>query len=191
MLGINLSNVEANGSYQRPGGGAYVCQIVNISNNVAKKRIEIEFDIYEGDYAGYYKATKEQFGFWGGNYSAYYTDRAQGRFKAFIEAVIASNANTDGLVIGDYEDIDETKLVGKLIGLAMGEKEYLGNDGLTKRKLDTYGANFYTVEDIRNGNYKIPEFKPLESKPCAVDMSAGVVDLSANFGPVKEDDIPF
>ena len=190
MLGINMANVEsATGGYPKPKGGGYVCIVTDATNNVAKKRLEIKFDIYEGEFKGYFKELADRANFWGGNFSKSYSEKALPFLKQFIEVVVASNVSTDGLVIGNYEDIDETRLVGKLFGAAIGEKEYMGNDGLKKVKLDTYNAKFYPVEDIRTGNYAIPEFKKLDEN--AVDASAGVVDLSAGFAPVKDDEIPF
>lgn len=192
MIGINMKNIEsANaGTYPKPKAGGYVCIITDVTNNPPKKRLDIMFDFYEGEFKDYYKDLSERAKFWGGKFSKSYSEKALPFLKQFIETVVASNSDTYGLVIGDYEDIDETKLVGKLFGAAIGEKEYMGNDGIKKVKLDTYNAQFYTVDDINAGNYQVPEFKKYEDS-SVTDMSAGVVDLSAGFGPVKDDDIPF
>lgn len=183
-----MSNIESAGSYPRPKAGGYVIRITSAANNKQNERIDIEFDFAEGEFAGYYKDMQERFKFWGGKFSKSYKERALPFLKSFIEMVQESNANTDGLVIGDFEDVDETKLIGMLVGMVVGEKAYIGNDGKEKVKLDTYNASFISVEDVRSGNYTVPEFQPLEEKP---PEAAGVVDMSGNFGPVNDNDIPF
>lgn len=195
MLGINMSNVEAAGNFPKPKPGGYVCQITAVNNNVAKKRLDIQFDFYEGEFRGYYKDLYGRANFWGGTFTKSYNEKALPFLRQFIETVQASNADTSGLVIGNFEDIDETKLVNKLVGIALGEKEYLGNDGIKKTKLDTYNAQFYAVDDIRQGNYQVPEFKPLQTESEPPTGSNGVVDMSASpgagFDPVSDSDIPF
>ena len=116
-------------------------------------------------------------------------ERALPFFKAFIEVVRKSNANTDGLVIGDYEDIDETKLVGMDIGVVVGEREYDGSDGIRKTGLDWYNATFVTIEDIRSGNYSVPELRVTGTKAPA--ESVDVVDMSEGYGPLDPNDVPF
>lgn len=188
MIGVNMSNVESAGSYPRPKAGGYVIRIENVTNNKQKERLDIEFDFFEGEFKGYYRDMQDRFKFWGGKFSKSYTAKALPFLKGFIENIQASNENTDGLVIGDFEDIDETKLPGLIVGMVVGEKAYIGNDGKEKVKLDTYNASFVPVEDIHSGNFTVPEFQPLEDKP---PESAGVVDMSMNFGPVSDDDVPF
>jgi hypothetical protein len=186
MIGVNMSNIESAGSYPRPRAGGYVIKITSAVNNKKNERIDIEFDFAEGDFVDYYKDMQERFNFWGGKFAKSYKAKALPFLKGFIEAVQASNSNTDGLVVGDFEDVDETKLVGMKVGMVVGEKEYIGNDGNKKVKLDTYNANFIPADDIRSDNYTVPEFQPLENKP---PESAGVVDMS--FGPISDDDVPF
>lgn len=187
MIGKNLGNVDAAGSYSRPGAGGYVISIIKVQNDKVKERIDVEFDFYEGEFTGYYKDLYERRHFWAGKFSKSYKDKALPFFKGFLEAVVKSNDDTDGLIVGDYEDVDETKLVGKLVGMVVGEKEYIGNDGIKKVKLDTYNALFVKVADIRSGNYEVPELIPLEETPTAT----GVIDTTAGFGPVSDSEIPF
>ena len=119
-----------------------------------------------------------------------YKDKALPFFRAFIEAVQASNEDTDGLVIGDYEDVDETKLVDKLVGVVVGEREYDGNDGTRKKALDWYNASFMTLDDIRGGNYEVPELRITGRKATVLD-AVDVVDMSASFAPLSDEDVPF
>jgi len=192
MIGINMKNIESvnTGNFARPKAGGYVIEILRVNNNTSGQKLEIEFDIHDGEFAGYYKQFFQDRGWWSSKLNKSYKGGALKYFKSFIEAVVASNDNTDGLVIGDYEDIDETKLVGLLVGMVAGEKEHLTNSGIKIEVLDLSNAKFIPVDDIKAGNYTVPKLKKLD-EPVGAESSAGVVDLSAGFHPVKDDEIPF
>ena len=163
-------------------------RIETVNNIKDKERIEIGLEFVDGDIKDYCKSIKDRFGFWPARCTKSYKDTALPFFRAFIEAVQKSNADTDGLVIGDFEDVDETKLVGKLVGVVVGEREYDGNDGTRKTGLDWYNAEFMTVDEIRAGNFTVPDKRITGSRAT---VTADVVDMSASFGPVNEADIPF
>lgn len=193
MLGINLKDVD--GNYVRPKAGGHVIRITKATNNPEKERIEFEYDFAEGELEGYYTDLEERAGFWGGKFNKSYKEKARTFLKAFIENVIKSNSDTDGIIVvnGDEEDVDETKLVGKVIGLVAGEEEYVGNDGKIKKRLDVFNAKFVPVEDIHTGNYKVPEFKPITEQKSS--GSAQVVDTTLGEIPqefqASADDTPF
>ena len=189
MIGRNMSNVNAAGNYPRPTPGGYVMRINSVKNITDKEQLEVCLD-FVGDFADYCTSIKDRFGFWPARCTKSYKDKALPFFRAFIEAVQASNDNTDGLVIGDYEDVDETKLVDKVVGVVVGEREYDGNDGTRKKALDWYNASFVTLDDIRGGNYEVPELRITGNK-ATVTESADVVDMTAIYGPITEDDVPF
>jgi len=189
MIGRNMSNVNAAGNYPRPTPGGYIMRIESVNNNVSKEQLEICFEFIGEELKGYCANIKDRFGFWPARCTKSYKDKALPFFRAFIEAVQASNAETTGLVIGDFEDVDETKLVGKMVGVVVGEREYDGNDGTRKKAIDWYNASFVTTDDIHNGNYEVPELRITGTK--ATVTAADVVDYSTSFGPVTEDDMPF
>ena len=191
MIGKNMSNVEPASEFKRPGAGGYVVRIERVNNDKDKERLDIFLEIAEGEFAGYIKETNERFGFWSAKATKSYKSTALSFFRAFIEAVVKSNADTDGLVIGDYEDVDETKLRGLIVGAAVGEREYDGNDGTRKRALDWYNATFISADDIRSGNFKIPELRVMDSKSEVKVTDASIKVTDATFGPVDDKDIPF
>ena len=187
MLGINMKDVSAAGG-NRPGPGGYVVRIMRVTNQPDKQRIELEIDIDEGKYNGYYTDLYNRKGFWGATFLKSYKESAFPFFKAFIETIQKCNDDTTGLVVGDWEDIDETKLLGKKFGIVFGHKEYVGNDGKTKERPDWYGADIVTLDKIRSGEYEVPDLIKLEgSAPAA----GGVVDTTASFEPLRDDDVPF
>ena len=193
MIGKNMSNVEAAADFKRPGAGGYIARIERVVNDEKKERLDLFFDIAEGEFAGYIKETNDKFGFWSAKATKSYKDTALSFFKAFIEAVIESNPDTDGLVIGDFEDIDETKLRGLIVGAAVGEREYDGNDGTRKRALDWYGANFMSADKIRSGDFEVPALRDTTQKNDGVKVTdPGEIKVTdATFGPVDDKDIPF
>lgn len=185
MIGKNMSNVEAATDFRRPTAGGYIVRIERVVNDKEKERLDLFFEIAEGEFEGFIRETNERFGFWSAKATKSYKDNALPFFKSFIEAVVQSNGDTDGLIVGNYEDIDETKLQGLLVGAAIGEREYNGNDGKTKKALDWYGANFVAVEKIRLGDFVVPELKVSDQGGQAVKVT------DPAFGPVSDDDVPF
>lgn len=191
MIGRSMKDVDAAGNYPRPKAGGYVIRITKATNNVEKERTEFEFDIAEGQFRNYYQELYERAHFWGGAFSKSFSDKALPFYKGFTEAVVASNDNTDGLVIGNYDDIDETKFIGKLVGMVVGEKEYTGNDGKIKIKLDTYEAVFLPATDIRAGMYTVPEFKSLETTPAPTGKVVDTTNEIPEEFKASADDTPF
>lgn len=181
-----MSNVEAAQEFKKPEPGGYVVRIERVVNDKEKEKLDLFLEIAEGEFAGFIKDTNDRFGFWSAKATKSYKATALGFFRAFIEAVVASNPNTDGLVIGDFEDIDETKLPGLIVGAAVGEREYDGNDGTPKKVLDWYGANFMDVAKIRSGDYEIPALRVSKDKvdPAGIKVTDG-------FEALKNDDVPF
>ena len=188
MLGVNMKNIDAAGG-NRPGAGGYVIRITKVTNRVNKQDIEIEYDIAEGEYKDHYQDLFNRRKFWGAKFYKSYKDNALPFLRAFLETIIECNDNTDGLVIGDFEDIDETKLVGKTLGLIYGLEEYIGNDGKKKTRPDHWNAEFVSPDIIRGGEFTVPELKPLEGVP---QSSGGVIDTTINgFTQADIEETPF
>lgn len=155
----------------QPGG--YICRIVAVEDVPDKEYLKIKYDIAYGDYMDYYKGLYDRFGNWGGVFIKSYKDKALPFFKGFLTAVEESNRN---YVFND----DERTLVGKLVGLVLGEEEYLKQNG-------DVGKRFYvnavrSMETIKNNDFVIPELKKY----------SGVVN---SFVPMDnndtDDDLPF
>ena len=188
MLGVNLSNVDAAGN--RVPAGGYVIQIQRVTVRPQKQDLEIEYDIIEGEYAGYYRDLFQRKKFWLGKFYKSYKENALPFLKEFMQTIMECNPNADGLLVGENQDIDETKLPGKYVGLVYGLEEYIGNDGKVKTRPDYFGATFIAPDKIRAGQFDVPEFKPLQNNPAA-PASGGVVDTTAGFGQMSDGDMPF
>ena len=177
----NYEKVQASsGEFARPTAGGYICKIINVEDVPMNEQgkgdyLRIEYDIALGDFAGYYK---EQNSRWGGNWNASfirsYKEKALGMFKHFTNCIEQSNTG--------YEwDWNEKGLIGKVIGLVLGEEEYKNSSGEIKTKLVV--NRITTVEEINNCDYKVPSLKKLPP-----EQPIGNID---DFVPAEEDDLPF
>jgi hypothetical protein len=156
----NYEAVQASsGEFARPTAGGYICKIINVEdvpldpNTDKGDYLRIEYDIADGEFKGYYK---EQFDRWGGNWNASfirsYKEKALGMFKHFVNCIEQSNAG--------YEwDWNETGLIGKVVGLVLGEEEYENANKEVKTKLVV--KDIKVTGDILDGSFKIPAPKKL------------------------------
>ena len=90
-----------------------------------------------------------QRGFWGASFIKSYKEKAKPFFKAFKTAVEESNK---GYIFNN----DENTFKNKLIGLVLGEEEYVVND-IVKTRL--YVASVHSADKIRKGNFQVPNIK--------------------------------
>ena len=93
-------------------------------------------------------------------------------FKRMCSAVTKSNK---GFIFDGNEHCDETTLIGKKVGMILGEEEYIGNDGSTKTKL--YVAREIAIDDLKAGKFKIPELKKLNEAPAEVKQDDGFMNV--------------
>ena len=166
MRQVNLENVQEAGEFERLGAGGYVCKItkvtdVTVNENTGKgDYLQIEYDIAEGPHKDYYKQMEENLKFWGGRYIRSYKEKALPMFKRMCSAV--SKSNPGFIFDGGKQNSNEQTLVGKYIGLVLGEEEYIGNDGSKKTRL--YVNTEKDISDIRSGKFKVPELKKLANE---------------------------
>lgn len=152
----NINEVQEAGEGVRLPAGGYICKYTRVEDNANKNYLLMEFDITEGEFKGYFSDLNERAGFWAGKCYRSYTDKALPMFKRMCSAVTKSNS---GYIFDGNTNSDETSLVGKLVGIVLGEEEYEGNDGNIKTRL--YVSRECEVEKIRKGEFKVPELKKL------------------------------
>ena len=75
-------------------------------------------------------------------------------FKGFTTAIENSNS-------GYTWDFDEKKLKGKIVGLVLGEEEFLNSSGNVRTR--TYVSAVRSVDVIRGGKFEVPEIKRLDA----------------------------
>lgn len=172
MRSLDLSNVEEAKEFPKLEAGGYVCRIHSVQDFENKEYLKIEYDISEGRFVGHFKALSEAKDFWAGNFIRSYKESALPFFKAFINRIEESNPN--------YKfDNNEQNLVGKYIGLVLGEEEYEGSNGEIKTRL--YVAAIKNVDQIRNGNFAVPTFKSLDGERPKPEQLEEVDDDSLPF----------
>lgn len=182
----NIASVqEASSESKRLPAGGYICKYTKVEDNSDKSYLYMEFDIAEGEFKGYYKDLEERLDFWGGRCYRSYKEAALPMFKRMCSAVTKSNK---GFIFDGNEYADETTLVGKKIGMILGEEEYVGNDGSTKTRL--YVAREISVEDIKAGKFKVPELKRLPGSTTTAPTTKDDTTFM-NVPEGSEEEIPF
>ena len=144
-------------------------------------RLQLDMEITEGDYAGYYTRLQNRAGFWGMTINLYLDRKSAWKFARTVDAFRASNAD---FMYDDDNENDEQVFTGMYVGVVTRYKQYLGNDGLVKKKLVPYIT--IPVQDVKTGNFEVPDMIPLDNKPTAAP--SGVVDMSAPQGFVESDE---
>ena len=170
------SERSSSGRETLPAGG-YVCQILSakVESSEWGETLVIAHDVCEGDYSGIFKRDYDQNTMdnkkWRGTFrlklpkdDGSEQDAWKKRsFNNFIWAVENSNP-------GYSWAWDEKTLKGKKVGLLYRNKEweYNGRSGWT-----TEAAGSESIDNIREGKFKMLKDKPLSEKPAApvfVDM---------------------
>ena len=152
----NIDSVQEAGDSKRLPAGGYICKYTNVEDMADKEYLYMEYDIAEGEYKGYYKELEERLDFWGGKCFRSYKEKALPMFKRMCSAVTKSNK---GFIFDGNKHADESTLIGKKVGMILGEEEYIGNDGSVKTRL--YVVREIPVEDIKAEKFKIPPIKKL------------------------------
>ena len=190
MRQINLESVQEAGNFERLPAGGYICRITKVDDIPINPQtgkgdyLFIEFDIAEGEFKDYYTNLEKSAGFWGGKFIRSYKPAALPMFKRMCNAV--SKSNPPFIFDGGKVNADEETLVGKYIGLVLGEEEYMGNDGSVKTRL--YASSEYELQDIRAGKFKVPKFKELKpDQQPAPKSDGGFVNIPDGIG----EEVPF
>lgn len=180
MNEYEAATVSMGGEYQRMTAGGYVCRIQAVRTKgtdyygneidyaTAKQYVKLIWDVAEGEFAGkfsddYWAGEDKDYG-----HQLYLSWKNLGALKGNITAIEESNPGFDAMAA---LNADKWELfVGKLVGIVLGEEEYLGNDGTVKTRFGF--PRLKSVQDIRDGKFKVPPLKklaandaPAESEP--------------------------
>lgn len=157
MKNIDWNNVQDDVRHPVPGG--YAAKITNVTDFEDKEYLRIEWEFADGAFKGANMETFTAFNFWPLAFVRSYKDTALRFFKGFKTAVEESNPN---YVFKN----DPQSLVGKYVGVVLGEEEYLSSKGTVKKRL--YVDKVLSGKSIRDGKFKIPAFKPLDQSKYSV-----------------------
>lgn len=157
-----------------PAGG-YVVTIVDANDVPDKEYLWIVYDVKEGERAGHYSDDFGKKNPWAHRFTRSYKESAAGMFKAFLARLEESNR---GFFIAEWQKrSDERDLVGLELGIVLQTRKYTNEKGEDKEALEVRGV--YASQDIRNGDFKMPE--PRDERTSVVDAGARASD----------DDLPF
>ena len=176
--------------------GAYICQIFKAEEKVYTSpkgewhKLEVSFDISEGEhkdfYANDYRSQSGEDKKWKGvlrmnipsDDGSEADNWAKRSFKTNILAIEESNN-------GYHWDWNEAQLKGKTVGIVFRSEEWEYNG---KRGWRTAPFKMVPAADVKSGNIKIPDPKPLNGK--AASQASTAADLS-DFVEVASADLPF
>ena len=176
--------------------GAYICQILKAEEKVYSSpegewhKLEVSFDICEGEhkdfYANDYRSQSGEDKKWKGvlrmnipsDDGSEADTWAKRSFKTNILAIEESNN-------GYHWDWNEAQLKGKTVGIVFRSEEWEYNG---KRGWRTAPFKMVPAADVKSGNIKIPDPKPLNGK--AASQASTAADLS-DFVEVASADLPF
>ena len=177
MKNVDWNNV--NDEIRKPVPGGYAAKITRVEDVEDKEYLKIEWDFADGEFKGTNKETMTAFGFWPYSFVQSYKDTALRFFKGFKTAVENSNP---GYVFNN----DPQSLVGKFVGVVLGEEEYMSNSGQLKTRL--YVAEKRSGKAIRDGDFKVPELKRIDPSKLNTYSSP-----AQNYAPITDDDaeLPF
>lgn len=193
----NWENVKAVSERENLPVGAYVCKIVTAGVRTYKKsdgsgsfdRLEVAFDIQEGDFAGHYQkdfdSQRNEDKKWKGVLRLYipvddgsekdeWTKRI---FKGFTDSLEASN-------LGYHWDWEEKSLKGKMVGILFRNEQWAMGER-SGWKAQPFRA--LAVDAVRGGKFTIPKARP-NKNAVSIDVTAD----GDNFAVVDDtEDLPF
>lgn len=171
--------------------GAYLVKIMDAKEVVTDKssRLDVSIDIAEGEYKDFYakdyKGQNRENKRWRGVLRQFIPKEdgsdmdgfTKSNFKRFMNAIEESNS-------GFHWDWDERKLKGLVVGCVFRseEWEFNGKSGWTVKPF-----LFIPVDKYRDGEFKLPEDRPLQNK-----SQAASTQFSKNTSDdLSDEDLPF
>jgi hypothetical protein len=177
LKNVNWNDVQDEIHSPVPGG--YAAKIVRVEDNEEKEYLKIEWEFADGEFKGVNQEVYDAFGYWPLAFICSYKQKALRFFKGFKTAIEQSNRN---FVFNN----DPQSLVGKYVGVVLGEEEYLSTKH-NEVRTRLYVAEKRSGKAIREGDFKIPALKKLASG------ATGSITPAQNFALLEDDDaeLPF
>ena len=198
-IGWTTVNASNPGEFVTLPAGGYVCKIFRpniIPSKNSKQMIVLCLDIAEGEFANYFsESTKRQRTFdaariWdnSGIYRQLLKDDS-GLIHRFCKGLLLLIEKCNPSYTVNASAFDINTLDGKFIGMVFAEEHYQKRDGSTGVRVVPRTPK--TLEDIRNGNFKIPA--PVNNNSSAVkpETKSPTTDFTFGGKPVNDEDVPF
>lgn len=185
--------------FKRIEVGGYIgkiCDCILKENSNGGERLEFLIDITEGEYKDYFlniwnsdRDNKDRK--WKGKFVLFVPEKGEtyyesnlSKFKTAMKCIEDSNS-------GYHWEWDEKSLKGKKVGLVFGEEEFETDEGTLMTFVKC--RYFTSVENIRQGKFRIPQAKTLGRSENTENESASTTSNETvdTFIPVEDDDLPF
>ena len=138
-----------------PIPGAYIGVITNVEDMEWKECLRVEWEFSEGQFKGENRNTFERAGFWPIAIFRSYKEKALPFFKSFKTALEESNPGYR------FDEDNLRAMLGRRIGVVLGEEEYKKNNGGVGKRLYVYQTR--SISAIQKGDFTVPELKKLET----------------------------
>lgn len=188
------------GEFAKLPAGGYVCGVINAEITKSKAgnpMLVLYLDIVEGEFAGFFRDAFDRVRSsrpdikWdnSGIYRQLIFDKS-GTVSRFFKGLLTCFEKSNNKFYFNPRTFDEQILRGCLIGFVFAEEEYPKKDGSTG--IRTFAKFPKVVDDIRSGNFTVPEMKKLsETKSStttetAAERTSSFIDKSFDL-----DDPPF
>ena len=163
--------------------GAYVIRIKSASDHVAHNGgsyLTFVYDIAEGEHANHYAAESRDYTH---SFNRTYTGNAASFFRAFLDAVEASNPGRFNIEAWQ-RTCDEHAFEGLVVGALFRDRYYTNNNGKDVGPVLDF-VRALSAQDVRDGNWTVPPVKDDR------DGSGGAEQTQAPTSGVYDADIPF
>lgn len=179
MRRVNWGQVQEAQDRPRATPGGYIAIITGVQDFEDKEYLLIEWDFAEGPLSGSNRECFMRNNFWPMLFIRSYKESALSFFKAFKTALEESNP-------GYYFDEDNLNaIVGKRVGLVLGEEEYKAKTGEVKTSVKVQQTR--SVEAIRKGDFDVPALKKLKNAPVPAASDFGYPIYDDNHIPLPFD----
>ena len=184
MRNINWAEVTTPNT-MLPAGG-YAIEIQDVVDHEDWESLDIIYNVIDGQFKDIYKNLPQDDD-WKHKFSQKYSDKAVGFFKRFLQEIEADNPGFDMNTWGN----DPLKLVGKKMGVLLGEYRYV-YDGKAKSRLQAVRP--LTLAQVKAGDFEVPD--PSYARGLSEEEwneMRGITDKpsTGSDASVYDDDIPF
>lgn len=163
-------------SFEQLPAGVYRCKICLVRDDPEKEYLYVEYDIAEGEHAGYFERLSDRAGFWGGKIFLSYKDKAESLFKRALKAINATNGSYLFNPFSDGKNADEKTLIGKTFWVVLHEEEYEKSDGTIGSRMTASATAFLNESQAKEGKFnkklldKVAAKKSTATSPSSTDV---------------------
>lgn len=155
MKAMNWVEVDESTPFEKLPAGGYVVRITDVEDVSSREYLNIVYDVAEGPHQGFFSDDFSRANPWKHRFVRSYKQTAQGMFRAFLARLEDTNP---GFEVAAWQvRSNEQQFVGLLVGVVVQYELYTNDSGDDKERLNVVGV--YSADDIRAGNYKLPEVK--------------------------------